>query len=76
MSLSIRDLERGTPSLFDLWISVIDVLKLSWARANDENAKIGEVHLLHGLLSSPYAIQWMQAAQIDTTRLVDRRVVH
>ncbi len=58
-------IEQKKPSVFDLWIGVLDVLRRSWiARADAGKKAIGEEHLLYGLATSRYAVAWMQAAHV------------
>jgi len=70
-SASTHELKRDkTLSQFDFWHEVLDILNLAWDIAQYDRGKIGERHLLYGLLISHRATKLLHRLGINIDRMI------
>jgi tetratricopeptide (TPR) repeat protein len=63
-------------SQFDLWFSVLKVLDLAWEIAQYDQGRIGESHILYGLLVSRHAETLLEGAGVDVDQMTEQAGWH
>jgi len=63
---------RRPLSQFDLWLSVLKTLDLTWEIAQYDRGRIGEPHLLYGLLANPSAGGLLEAAGVNVEQMIEQ----
>jgi hypothetical protein len=53
-------LDKLTPSQFDFWITVVEILIKAWEKADQEKSKITESHIIYGMNASPRSSRWLK----------------
>jgi tetratricopeptide (TPR) repeat protein len=62
----------ATLSQFDLGLGTLGVLDLAWEVAQYDRGRIGEPHILYGLLISRHAQRLLESAGADVDRMVEQ----